>query len=296
MADLIASTSGPKVKLHLDLEPGLPPVIADKNQLELALLNLSVNARDAMPDGGRISIAAGVDSALAHAAEGHRSGLPAGRYVRLAVSDTGCGMDAETLARAIEPFFSTKGIGKGTGLGLSMVHGVANQLGGALHIDSKPGLGTTVEIWLPISRKAPSRAGPAHAAEAPAARTVLLIDDDQLARASTAEMLSDLGYAVAEAESGEDALRLLERGIAFDVIVTDHLMPGLNGTDLARQVRARTPCQPILIISGYAEVEGIAPDFARLVKPFRQAELSAALVAIRRAAAESTTNPDVTPA
>jgi len=274
MADLIGSTSGPRVKLVVDLDPKLPAVKADPNQIEMALLNLAVNARDAMPDGGQLTISAAGEAITA----GHRSGLAPGRYVRLAVSDTGVGMDAETLARAIEPFFSTKGVGKGTGLGLSMVHGLAAQLGGALTIDSKPGLGTTVELWLPLARR---RAAPAVLPEEPSsqplARTVLLVDDDRLARISTAEMLADLGYAVVEAESAEDAWRLIEGGLNFDLLISDHLMPGLSGTELARRVRSRMADKQLLIISGYAEVEGIAPDLPRLVKPFRRTELAAAL-------------------
>jgi len=277
MADLIGSTSGPRVKLVVDLDPKLPAVKADSNQIEMALLNLAVNARDAMPDGGQLTI-----SAIAETIKpGHRSGLQPGRYVRLAVSDTGVGMDAETLARAIEPFFSTKGVGKGTGLGLSMVHGLAAQLGGALTIDSKPGLGTTVELWLPLARR---RAAPVVLPEEPSsqplAQTALLVDDDRLARISTAEMLADLGYAVVEAESAEDAWRLIDGGLAFDLLISDHLMPGLSGTELARRVRTRAPDKQLLIISGYAEVEGIAPDLPRLVKPFRRTELAAALNAV----------------
>jgi signal transduction histidine kinase len=147
MADLVASTSGPRVKVEVDVAPGTPAVTADPNQLEMAILNLAVNARDAMPDGGALIIAARPEAVAA----GHRSSLAPGRYVRLSVSDTGMGMDAETARRAIEPFFSTKGIGKGTGLGLSMVHGLVAQLGGAMTIQSRPGAGTTVELRVPLT-------------------------------------------------------------------------------------------------------------------------------------------------
>jgi CheY-like chemotaxis protein len=187
-------------------------------------------------------------------------------------------MDEETLARAIEPFFSTKGIGKGTGLGLSMVHGLALQLGGGLTIDSRPGEGTRVNLWLPIS---------AHQVRAdenvplpPAARglgTALLVDDEDLVRMSTADMLMDLGYEVAEASSGEEALRLIDTGLRPDLLVTDHLMPGMNGAELARLVTSRSPGLPVLIVSGYAEAEGVAPGLARLTKPFRNSELAASL-------------------
>jgi PAS domain S-box-containing protein len=280
MADLIASTSGPKVSLSIDLEPNLPAVTADANQLELALLNLAVNARDAMPEGGQITISADVERVH----EEHRSGLTTGRFVRLAVSDTGIGMDSETLARAIEPFFSTKGIGQGTGLGLSMVHGLASQLGGALRLDSRRGLGTTVEMWLPVTRARPTASRQIEGTNAPTlARTALLVDDDSFARASTAEMLAEMNYAVIEAENAEDALRLIQNGVGFDILITDHLMPGMNGTELARRILSFTPDKPVLIISGYAEVEGIAPELARLTKPFRQAELGQALASLRMA-------------
>jgi CheY-like chemotaxis protein len=268
---------GPKVDIRVEMDDDLPPARADANQLEMALLNLAVNARDAMPDGGVLTIS------VAHATvlPGHRSKLRQGHYVRLSVTDTGVGMQADTLARAIEPFFSTKGIGQGTGLGLSMVHGLAAQLNGALTIMSEVGRGTTVELWLPIS------AEPLASTDAPSATKVakgrgraLLVDDEELVRMSTADMLHDLGYEVIEASSAEEALRVLKQGPAPDLIVTDHLMPGLSGAELAREVRATTPGLPILIVSGYAEVEGIAPDLPRLTKPFRNAELAERLATL----------------
>jgi nitrogen-specific signal transduction histidine kinase/CheY-like chemotaxis protein len=282
MADLVASTSGPRVKVVVDVNPALPPVKADPNQLEMAILNLAVNARDAMPDSGQLTIAAR-DEILGSR---HRSKLPVGHYVRLSVSDTGIGMDEATLARAIEPFFSTKGIGKGTGLGLSMVHGLAAQLGGALTIQSKPNVGTSVELWLPVSvatAQEPER--PGDTVRLAAAGTALLVDDEDIVRASTAEMLSDLGYAVVETTSAEEALALIEGGLVPDVIITDHLMPGMTGTDLARAVKTKWPAMPVLVISGYAEDEGIAPDLARLTKPFRQGELAASLAMLTKASA-----------
>jgi PAS domain S-box-containing protein len=281
MADLVASTSGPQIKVVVDVAPDLPPAMADPNQLEMAILNLSVNARDAMPDGGTLTI-----SALHEAVgTGHRSKLRSGDYVRLSVADTGTGMDEETLARAIEPFFSTKGIGKGTGLGLSMVHGLASQLGGALTVSSKRGLGTNVEFWLPVSEAAPeaAEAGEIEARKADGAGTALLVDDEVLVRMSTADMLIDLGYQVVEAGSGEEALRLIDEGLRANLLVTDHLMPGMTGADLARLVRERRPNLPVLVVSGYAEAEAIAPDLPRLAKPFRQGELAARLEEIARA-------------
>jgi PAS domain S-box-containing protein len=278
MVDLVASTSGPQVKVIVDLPDDLPAAVADLNQLEMAILNLSVNARDAMPDGGVLTISA----AAQKVAVGHAAKLKAGDYVRLTVADTGAGMDEATAARAIEPFFSTKGIGKGTGLGLSMVHGLASQLGGALAISSKLGLGTLVELWLPASEaSAETTGGHRDAASSPAARgRVLLVDDEELVRLSTADMLLDLGYHVTEAGSAEEALRLLDGGLDADMLVSDHLMPGMTGADLARAFLKRRPGAPVLIVSGYAEAEGMAPDLPRLTKPFRQADLAASMAAL----------------
>jgi CheY-like chemotaxis protein len=282
MGDLVASTTGPTIMVEVDVAFGLPPADADPNQLELALLNLAVNARDAMPEGGRLRIALGQERVDAG------RGLPvvAGDYIRLSVTDTGSGMDAATLARAVEPFFSTKGVGKGTGLGLSMVHGLALQLGGALTIRSEPGEGTEVALFLPVSGSvrqepvlAPTCAGPARRSG-----RALLVDDEDLVRHSTADMLADLGYDVIEAASGEEAVAMLDDGVAFDLLVTDHLMPGLSGTELARLVRARRPGVAILLVSGYAETDGVASSLARLTKPFRQRELAERLAQITASA------------
>jgi PAS domain S-box-containing protein len=275
MADLVASTSGPQIKVVVDAADNLRAAKADPNQLEMALLNLGVNARDAMPDGGTLRITADCQRVDAK----HRSGLRPGDYICLSVADTGIGMDEATQKRAVEPFFSTKGVGKGTGLGLSMAHGLASQLGGALTIRSRPGLGTNVELWLPLS-DAPVQASKAPAVSPPvesAKGIALLVDDEELVRMSTADMLADLGFAVIEAGSAEEALRLLESGASADLLVTDHLMPGLNGTELARIVQSSRPELRILIVSGYAETEGVDPDLPRLTKPFRSADLAAKL-------------------
>lgn len=189
-------------------------------------------------------------------------------------------MDDETLKRAVEPFFSTKGVGKGTGLGLSMVHGLAAQLGGALAISSNPGLGTKVELWLPTTDAAVDGVVEPETIQGPARiGTALLVDDEDLVRTSTADMLADLGYAVVEAGSAEEALRLFEGGLVPELLVTDHLMPGLSGAELVRRIAATRPLKA-LIVSGYADVEGIAPDLPRLVKPFRQIELARAIAAL----------------
>ena len=278
MTGLIGSTLGPTIDVRLNLSGDLPPAKADPNQLEMALLNLAVNARDAMPAGGELTVSAKRESVHAR----HDSGLKPGHYVRLSVSDTGVGMDQATLERAIEPFFSTKGVGRGTGLGLSMVHGLASQLNGGLTIASRPDEGTVVDLWLPISPvvaedgEEPTMAAPVSSGRG----TALLVDDEELVRMSTADMLADLGYEVVETDSAERALRLIEDGLYPDLLVTDHLMPGMNGADLAREFRSRRPDTPVLIISGYAEVDGIAPDLPRLTKPFRNAELAASLNAL----------------
>jgi PAS domain S-box-containing protein len=278
MRDLVGSTTGPQIRVTVEVPEDLPPAKADPNQLEMALLNLAVNARDAMPDGGVLCISATTETI----ASGHRSGLADGTYVRLSVADTGLGMDEATLARAIEPFFSTKGIGKGTGLGLSSVHGLVSQLGGALAIDSRPGSGTTVVLWLPISAEPPEQT-PAvrrHDEDVIHRGVALLVDDEELVRMSTADMLADLGFAVVEACSGEEAVQVLEGGQTIDVVVTDHLMPGMTGVELARHVQERHPELPVLLVSGYAELEGVDADRPRLTKPFRKDELAATLLAM----------------
>jgi signal transduction histidine kinase/CheY-like chemotaxis protein len=275
MADLVSSTIGPQIRVVVDTPPNLPPAKADANQLEMALLNLSVNARDAMPDGGTLRITATAETIQGR----NNAGLKPGAYIRLSVADTGIGMDEATLARAVEPFFSTKGVGKGTGLGLSMVHGLVSQLGGAMTINSQPGLGTNVEIWLPQSEGEAGLATPRPDVEPePSARgRVLLVDDEELVRLSTSDMLSELGYGVVEAASAEEALALLSTGVDPHLLVTDHLMPGMSGTDLARQIVAERPEITVLLVSGYAESTGIEPDLPRLTKPFRKDELAAAL-------------------
>ena len=279
MGGLIESTTGPQIHVVVEADEKLRPAKADPNQLEMALLNLAVNSRDAMPTGGTLRITAREEEVTA--AMG--LGIAPGPYVRLSVADTGEGMDAHTLAHAIEPFFSTKGVGKGTGLGLSMVHGLAKQLEGTLNIHSRPGVGTNVELWLPLGDDEPAIAEASTiVAERPAsgAGRALLVDDEELARLSTADMLSGMGYQVVEARSGEEALQIFAADGRFDLVVTDHLMPGISGTAVARAVRAATPSLPILLISGYAENEGVDPDISRLTKPFRRSDLEASVAAL----------------
>jgi PAS domain S-box-containing protein len=278
MGGLVESTTGPQIKVLVEAANDLPRAKADPNQLEMALLNLAVNARDAMPDGGTLRISATAEAVGA----GHPSGLSPGPYVRLSVADTGSGMDEATVIRAIEPFFSTKGIGKGTGLGLSMVHGLASQLGGALTIKSRPGIGTNVELWLPVSSEVAEdlQATPRHGADQTHHGVALLVDDEELVRLSTADMLTDLGYAVIEACSAEEAIGRLETGQSIDIMVTDHLMPGMTGTELARWAKADRPKLPVLLVSGYAELEGVDANLPRLTKPFRKDELAATLLSL----------------
>ncbi|WP_010216334.1 PAS domain-containing hybrid sensor histidine kinase/response regulator [Sphingomonas sp. PAMC 26621] len=277
MSGLIESTLGPAIDVRTALAPGLPPARADANQLEMALLNLAVNARDAMPDGGTLRLIAEQEAV----GPDHPTALSPGAYIRVSIVDSGQGMDAATRSRAIEPFFSTKGIGKGTGLGLSMVHGLAAQLGGALTIKSALGAGTTIELWLPVSAVAPPEEASVPSVEVRPASTspsrVLLVDDEPLVRLSTSNMLAELGYTVTEAGSAEDALVLLSNDASYGVVVTDHLMPGMTGAELARTVRTRWPALPVLLVSGYADLDDVASDLTRLAKPFRGAELAVAL-------------------
>ncbi len=277
MAELIESTTGPQIKVVVDVKGDIAPAKADPNQLEMAILNLSVNARDAMTQGGTLRISATTESIRS----GHRSKLPSGTYVHLSVADTGSGMDEAVLARAIEPFFSTKGIGKGTGLGLSMVHGLATQLGGALTITSRSGMGTNVELWLPVSDMAAISTSADVGDQADMTSGVaLLVDDEDMVRMSTADMLAEMGFTVHEAGSAEQALMALNAGLHVDLLVTDHLMPGMTGVELAHAFRSLRPRVPVLIISGFAESEGIAPGLPRLTKPFRQADLAASIASL----------------
>jgi PAS domain S-box-containing protein len=279
LADLINSTIGPQIVLNIEVADDLPFAKADPNQLEMAILNLAVNARDAMDGPGAICIS--VAAAVLEA--GDVSHLKSGRYVRLQVADTGHGMDEATLSRAVEPFFSTKGVGQGTGLGLSMAHGLATQLGGALTIASQLGKGTQVSIWLPESDECPAASDGTHDPQRSLwAGTALLVDDEACIRVSTAEMLNALGFAVREASSAESALAAIDGGLMPDLLITDHLMPGMTGVQLARLVRERRPKTKTLIVSGFADVDGIDPSFPRLTKPFMQSELEGAIANLHR--------------
>ncbi len=283
MSDMLARSLGPTINVQIAFTPDLPAARVDPNQLELALLNLAINARDAMPDGGPLRI---------EASEVDRPGvgaLSAGHYIRIAVIDGGLGMDRDTLARAVEPFFSTKGQGKGTGLGLSMVHGLAAQLGGMLALTSAPGQGTTAEILLPTTTEQPGETEHDSVVlqEAVVRATILLVDDEELVRNGTADMLRDIGYEVLTAASGAEALMLLRSGCEINLLVTDYLMPGMNGVDLVQAAGGVVPGLPALLITGYSNIaSGPGAALPRLAKPFRQVDLAArvAELLVQRAA------------
>ncbi len=279
LRDLIARSAGPRVTVSVRAPEGLPPALVDPHALELALINLVVNARDAMPDGGRIEVV--VEEAAPP------EGRAAPPMLRIAVSDTGHGMDATTLARAVEPFFSTKGPGQGTGLGLSMVHGLAHQSGGAFTIDSAPGQGTTCTLWLPRSTApAPPVAAAAEPVAPPGTGRVLLVDDEPLVLDSTAALIEELGYEVRTATSGEAALALLDAATEpFSAVVTDFAMPGMTGSALAGRIAALHPGLPVILATGHAGPWPEGPGPQRLAKPYSLAELAMALEsALHRAA------------
>ena len=278
MTDLLTSTLGADAEILVRFPPSLSKATADENQLELALLNLCVNARDAMKKGGRIVI-----SAHEERVGEDMAGLCAGRYVCLTVTDSGEGMRPEVLARATEPFFTTKGVGKGTGLGLSMVHGMAQQMGGRLVLKSKLGEGTTAEIWLPVAVSEETQAvesgAPAPAPEIRSLR-VLAVDDDRLVLFNTAAMLEDMGHTVVEAGSGEDALEALRRE-NFDLVVTDQVMPKMTGVELMQNVEQEWPRLPVILATGFAELpQGARVRTPMLSKPFTEAELAEVLKAV----------------
>ncbi len=282
MTELIQRSVGPGIELRIELPKTLPPALVDANQLELALLNLVVNARDAMPEGGTLTIEADL------AAASGDDGLPAGSYIRLTVTDTGHGMDAGTLKKATEPFFSTKEVGKGTGLGLSMIEGLALQLNGALRLSSEVGRGTVAELWLPATTVAavPERTEAAEpgTVETPSA-TILVVDDDILIAMSTADMLEDLGHTVIEASSGAKAIEILRNGRHIDLLITDYAMPQMTGADLAKAARALKPDLPILLATGYGELPAEADiDLPRLGKPYHQQQLAAEIAKVLRRA------------
>ena len=288
MVEMLRRSLGPGIEIATRFEPGLPPTRVDPNQLELALLNLALNARDAMPLGGRLMISAHRERITA----GDVPGLAPGDYVCIAERDNGQGMDDATLKRATEPFFTTKGAGRGTGLGLSMVDGLVAQSGGAMRIASQIGVGTTVELWLPVSEAAPvERPRPAPPPRLALCRPcrVLVVDDDAIVAAGTVAMLEDLGHAASEAPSGAAALQLLQSAAAeIDLVITDQAMPGMTGVELAAAIRRDWPELPIIIATGYAELVDADLGLPRLAKPYRQQELAALIARLVAGARAST--------
>jgi PAS domain S-box-containing protein len=280
MTDLLERTLGADAEIRVEIPAALSQAVTDENQLELALLNLCVNARDAMQRGGHIVIAAREEQVDLR----HASGLAPGHYICLSVTDTGEGMSKETMARATEPFFTTKGVGKGTGLGLSMVHGMAEQMGGRLVLSSKLGEGTTAEIWLPAVPGAHRQQGVATEAEksqtAPRKLKVLAVDDDRLVLFNTVAMLEDLGHEAVEAGSGEEALQLL-RSQSFDLVITDQSMPKMTGVQLMEAIARDWPELPMVLATGYAELPGgVEVKAPRLSKPFTERHLAQMLATV----------------
>ncbi|MBL6076929.1 PAS domain S-box protein [Belnapia sp. T18] len=274
LATLLHGALGPDIRLEVEAPAGLPPLQADRMQLDLVLFNLALNARDAMPRGGLLRLEAATEQAEADGAQG----LTPGRYLRLSLRDTGIGMDAATLARATEPFFTTKEVGKGTGLGLAMAHGFAAQSGGALAIESAQGQGTRVTLWLPeASAEAAAPAPPA--APARHGLRLLMVEDEAPLRGVMATALREEGLAVTEAASGAAALALLESGSRFDLVLTDHAMPSMTGGMLAAELGRRWPGLPVVILTGNAETAALdmAPGTPVLRKPLGPAELAAQL-------------------
>ena len=270
ISGLLRSSLGPSVKVETRFPGDLEPVMADINQLELAVLNLATNARDAMPHGGTI-----IFSARTEEVTGGASSLAAGRYVCLNIADTGEGMDETTLASAMDPFFTTKGVGKGTGLGLSMVHGFIEQLGGRFILKSNKDQGTTAELWLPVATRGSVAEPVAQTQTVEVPRLcVLVVDDDSLVLTSTSLLLEDLGHRVISAASGARALELFGSEPDIDLVITDMAMPQMSGAQLANAIRLLRPSVPIILATGFAErLEGIAARLPRLSKPFTQLNL-----------------------
>jgi signal transduction histidine kinase/ActR/RegA family two-component response regulator len=272
MEDMLRRSLGPTITIATDVSDKLPPVLIDPHQLELAFLNLALNARDAMPNGGQLTISARPDEAASLI-----TGRPNGEYACVVITDSGSGMDEQTLKRATEPFFTTKGVGKGTGLGLPMVHGLVAQSGGAMQIASQVDQGTSVRLWLPIDRVGVIQQGSVQEerAEDLLACRVMVVDDDQLVLSSAAAMLEDLGHVVIEASSASNALELLRADARVDVILTDHAMPNMTGTELISVVHQQWPWIPVILASGYVDLlETDSTPALRLAKPFTQSELA----------------------
>jgi signal transduction histidine kinase/CheY-like chemotaxis protein len=285
MGEVLTHTLGSPITVRTVTAPGTPRIFADRSQLESALVNLGINARDAMPDGGTLTLSAREERVSNGST--HPAGLAPGVYVRIAVTDTGTGMDPATLSRVTEPFFTTKPPGIGTGLGLSIVRGFADQSGGALLIESVPGSGTAVTLWLPQAADDELAPAPQFAKETrstgQSTSCVLLVDDDDLVRETLAAQLEDLGFMTFEASSGHDAIILLEANKGIDAFVCDLAMPGLNGIQTIRAVRQRRPELPCFLLTGYmGEPTALSQTdtFTLLRKPLSGGALAAHIEAV----------------
>ncbi|MFC0408963.1 ATP-binding protein [Roseomonas elaeocarpi] len=284
MAELMRRTVGPDIEVQLQLADGIWTARIDPGALESALLNLAINARDAMPDGGRLTFAT-QEMAVPASDLGEDEGVEPGDFLLVSVTDTGEGMSPELLARVLEPFFTTKPIGKGTGLGLSQTYGFVRQSGGFLRIESEPGRGTTVRLFLPRADVVPAGQDvPAAAGDTPATapgesrrHTILLVEDEPAVRALAAETLRERGYVVLEAADGPSGLAALAPPARVDLLLTDVGLPGLNGRQLADAAREMRPMLPVLFITGYAGMalnNGLPPGMAAVAKPFSLDDLA----------------------
>ncbi|HEX6410462.1 MAG TPA: response regulator [Sphingomicrobium sp.] len=286
VSDLLTHTLGGLVQIEWKIATGIPEAFADQAQLELALVNLIINARDAMPDGGTVVVS--IDAS--NNAKDNRQGLAAGDYVKLRVSDSGNGIAPEYLEKVLEPFFTTKDVGKGSGLGLPMVYGFAKQSNGAFYLESQLGRGTVAELWIPCAPETAQISEAENRPEEPAvAKTtrrlqILLVDDHPEVRLTTAAMLEELGHTVVEAANGKEALAALNNGGAnCDLLISDYAMPHISGTEFLRQAREICPDVPALIITGYAEADAVRdrPESVEiLLKPFTSNALEKAVARI----------------
>jgi CheY-like chemotaxis protein len=273
LEDFLRRTIGENIQLSMRLAKSLTAARADSSQLESALVNLVINARDAMPDGGQLTIETS-EVKLGKKDVQTQPGMQPGQFISIMVTDSGVGMSPEVLAKAFDPFFTTKPIGQGTGLGLSMVYGFTQQSGGMVRIGSQPGKGTAVEILLPVA-DAPARAAEEHKAAAPDGKgeTVLVVEDEPAVRMLVREVLDELGYASEEAKDGYAALEILRSQRRIDLMVSDVGLPGMNGRQLAELARETRPDLRVLFVTGYAEHAAarsnfLAPGMDLIAKPF----------------------------
>lgn len=279
LEELLSRTLGGNISVRLDLDPNLWQALTDPTQTEMIILNLAINARDAMPDGGQLTLS--THNTRIDAPPQRPEDPEPGDYVMLSIRDTGCGMSEEVVAKVFEPFFTTKDIGKGSGLGLAQVFGFAKQSGGGVRIDTAPGRGTLVAVYLPAVKQptaceAPTPVAMQSLADSGTDRTVLLVDDDHLVRDMLGDVLRQFGYEVRQAHSGEQALALLDDGI--DLLLTDFAMPEFNGAQLAMAARLRYPRLPVAFLTGYAELQGLElPDSVVIQKPVQAQELARVL-------------------